>query len=372
MKLCVVLVALTTLAWLSGGAGASGGEIAELDESCPPRGGFAGSTARHAYFVMIGPFSKTRTYTKWLFAVVALRNALRQRGSTADFVCLCALRNDNGHQEQRMLPSEESLLLASGIRWRYVRAPFGQGGFHMGHFKLWAWQHTEYERIQLLDADLMPLTNLDQFFHLPIQSDYIGCPGKVSTLNAGWFSLRPSCEHFAAMTTLVNQYRANKWDKALGWGHELVTWRNAQGVMMKQGWDFFDSRGNQGHMYSYFVFDAADLTLIFDDRIVGYYNRSTTRETTLFRVRQRSGHDGSPTGGWSPAQQEQLRRVLTSAYPCPFPPYRDGQAYHHFTGALKPWSAYKPSNPAFKLWYDAVEAPGTIDVKRDVFKGQVE
>jgi len=46
----------------------------------------------------------------------------------------------------------------------YVSAPYGNSGFHMGHYKTWAWQHTEYNRIQLLDADLLPLTNMDRFF----------------------------------------------------------------------------------------------------------------------------------------------------------------------------------------------------------------
>ena len=36
---------------------------------------------------------------------------------------------------------------------------------------------------------------------------------------------------------------------------------------MKPGWDFFDAHGNQGHMYSYFLFDAMDLTLIYEDKV---------------------------------------------------------------------------------------------------------
>ena len=32
---------------------------------------------------------------------------------------------------------------------------------------------------------------------------------------------------------------------------------------MNTGWDFFDARGNQGHMYAYFRFFARDLVLFY-------------------------------------------------------------------------------------------------------------
>lgn len=49
------------------------------------------------------------------------------------------------------------------------------------------WQHTEYDTIQLLDADLLPLMNMDALFALPARlgAKTVTCPGKVSPLNAG-------------------------------------------------------------------------------------------------------------------------------------------------------------------------------------------
>ena len=101
-----------------------------------------------------------------------------------------------------------------------MRAPYGNPGFHMGHYKLWAWQHTEYEAIQLLDADLMPLVNMDQFFDVNsvIDSAFVGCPGKLSVLNAGWFVLKPSCEHFFKMTAMLHN-PDQKWDKVTTTNH---------------------------------------------------------------------------------------------------------------------------------------------------------
>ena len=91
----------------------------------------------------------------------------------------------------------------------------------MGHYKLWAWQHTEYRRIQVLDADVLPLVNMDALFDLPISSPFVGCPGKDSVLNAGWFSLQPDCETFKRMTDLLwyrGMRRPRQWDMSKGWG----------------------------------------------------------------------------------------------------------------------------------------------------------
>ena len=69
---------------------------------------------------MIGPFTITRKYHKWLFAALALRSALSNLGSTADLVLLCAVREENNHQPAFLLPDEEELLRQHGIYWRYV------------------------------------------------------------------------------------------------------------------------------------------------------------------------------------------------------------------------------------------------------------
>ena len=104
----------------------------------------------NAYFVMVGPFTRARKYKKWLYAVLALANALKKHGSSADVVVLCAMKAD-ARDSTHATAEEEDLLSRHGVNWRYVHAPYGNSGFHMGHYKLWAWQHTEYAKIQLLD-----------------------------------------------------------------------------------------------------------------------------------------------------------------------------------------------------------------------------
>ena len=213
-----------------------------------------------------------------------------------------------------------------------------------GHYKLWAWQHTEYNRIQVLDADVLPLVNMDALFDLPIASKFIGCPGKDSVLNAGWFSLRPDCETFKRMTDLLwyrGMRRPRQWDMSKGWGVPMPAWTNALGREMNTGWDFFDARGNQGHMYAYFRFFARDLVLFYPSQVVRY---TPTKEAVVSTL-----GDGSD-----------LSQKVWAAFPCPFfqknepPPL----AYYHFTGNKKPWSKYDPSNAKFAEWYAALGEAG--------------
>jgi hypothetical protein len=129
-----------------------GADVMACTEPDSGSGGAEGDARPNAYMIMIGPFDEKRKYKKWMYAVLALSSALKAHGSTADVVVLCAQK---AHSPTHALPEEEALLSRNGIHWRYVGAPYGNSGFHMGHYKVWAWQHTEYGRIQLLDADLL-------------------------------------------------------------------------------------------------------------------------------------------------------------------------------------------------------------------------
>mmetsp|Transcript_64525 Transcript_64525/g.126726 ORF Transcript_64525/g.126726 Transcript_64525/m.126726 type:complete len:371 (-) Transcript_64525:223-1335(-) len=364
MVSCRECLALITLAWAAVAVGAGTGHEINLTDGTDvmacvrpdeaPQG--AADTRPNAYMVMIGPFNEKRQYKKWLYAVLALSTALKTHGSTADVVVLCAQK---AHDPTHALPEEEALLSANGIHWRYVGAPYGNGGFHMGHYKLWAWQHTEYARIQLLDADLLPLVNMDRFFALgqSLDSDFVGCPGKLSVLNAGWFVLKPSCEHFEAMTQLIKADGA-AWDKERGWGHPLPYWLSSEGQRMKPGWDFFDAHGNQGHMYSYFLFDAQDLTFIYADEIHHYGSGDLDKPSFVLSGTAQAQNQ---------ATADALKAEVYGAYPCPFPMRIKERAYIHFTGNVKPWTKYNPQNPQFQLWYEAVQASGDVSVARDIF-----
>ena len=310
----------------------------------------------NAYAVMMGPIAEDRRYAKWLYPILAVRRALVQAGSTADLLVLAAVV-----EEATMTPEEEGILKAQDVRVRYVPAPQGLRGFHLGHYKLWAWQHTEYDRIQLLDADILPLVNMDLFFDLDY-ADFVGCPGRQSVVNAGWILLKPSCRHFKGLVTLLwKRGRLEKWDPHLGWGVPLPSWRNAMGHMMKPGHDFFDAKGNQGHMYSYFRYYAQDIALIYSDHLEGVRPGGSSDDVYTPHFESQ----------WTVlADRHDADLVYKNGFPCPFT--SDTYlplAYHHFTGVVKPWTRYDPSNPRYQQWYAVLRDIG-IDVRTTIFHNQ--
>ena len=63
----LLLVLLTPTALSSGGGGPIKNSGTETD--CAATGAAATTTNKHAYMVMIGPFTVSRKYKKWLYAV---------------------------------------------------------------------------------------------------------------------------------------------------------------------------------------------------------------------------------------------------------------------------------------------------------------
>jgi hypothetical protein len=117
-------------------------------------------------------------------------------------------------------------------------------------------------------------------------------------------------------------------------------------------------------MYSYFLFDAHDLTLIYADKVLAYRNGTAALPGNGISVLEPNHHTSFAT---SKEATDALRKDIYGAYPCPFPLKVKARAYVHFTGNMKPWTKYNPSNPQFQAWYDAVTRSGAVNLQRDVF-----
>jgi len=315
------------------------------------------NSSRYAYFVMLGPVDERRTYTPWFYSAVAMANALRRFESTADVVVLLVAATS------RLTATEEALLRERGVRWRYASSPpAGMPGFHMCNYKLLAWEHTEYEVIQLLDADLLPKVNMDSFFQLPsdLSADCVSCPGRVSPLNAGWIALRPSARHSRRLRGLLERYKELRND-ADPWGFpHLDSWLNSDGDWKPSGWKFFDATGNQGHLYAYFRFAARSLVVLVHATKVGG-----------FVLVDYVGLDDPSRSPRSKPLPPSVAAHLESKFPCPFstPKAQVPHAYVHFTSKFKPWLTFNPRNPKFLKWYLALidHAPSPPAILEAVF-----
>lgn len=212
-------------------------------------------------------------------------------------------------------------------------------------------------------------------FELPGLEDapFVGCPGKDSVLNAGWFALRPSCDHFKKMTDLLwyrGQRAGHPWNMDQGWGIPMPPWLNALDRPMNAGWNFFDSRGNQGHMYAYFRFFARDLTLIYGDRVLGWLKKRPSDAPVDERSHKALQHDNDHPVVLADRTDasDALAAAVWGNFPCPFfTNPKPKLAYYHFTGNKKPWSAYDRTNPRYVDWYDTLLDIG-IDVHQALFK----
>ena len=80
------------------------------------------NASTNAYAVVLGPISEERKYSKWVYPILALKAALKKRGSRADVLALLALEEDK--ERHRMLPGEEAMLRKAGVRYRYVTPAF--------------------------------------------------------------------------------------------------------------------------------------------------------------------------------------------------------------------------------------------------------
>lgn len=95
--------------------------------------------------------------------------------------------------------------------------------------KLRLWQQTQFAKIVYLDADTLPLQNLDSLFALPIPSGLAAAPelGFPDCFNSGVLVLTPSFSTFASLHAkalkgesfdggdqgLLNTYFEHKWER---------------------------------------------------------------------------------------------------------------------------------------------------------------
>ena len=78
------------------------------------------NASTNAYAVVLGPISRNRKYSKWVYPILALKTALKKRGSRADVLALLALEEDKEHH--RMLLGREAMQLREG--WGAVSISF--------------------------------------------------------------------------------------------------------------------------------------------------------------------------------------------------------------------------------------------------------
>lgn len=128
----------------------------------------------YAYVWIIGGINEDKlSYRGFIWDILISASLLRRQGSTADFWLYARLSSDS--KRETMLDEDVRLLEAMGIRIKYLDKPQRESFAQVVYDKFLTINMTEYKRVMFLDADIIPLTNMDYYFHLS-DPDYTDVP----------------------------------------------------------------------------------------------------------------------------------------------------------------------------------------------------
>ena len=132
------------------------------------------SSSPYAYVWIIGAINEDKpSYRGFIWDVLISASLLRRQGSTADFWLYARLSPDS--KRETMLDEDVRLLSAMGVRIKYLDKPQRESFAQVVYDKFLTINMTEYKRVMFLDADIIPLTNMDYYFHLS-DPDYTDIP----------------------------------------------------------------------------------------------------------------------------------------------------------------------------------------------------
>ena len=183
--------------------------------------------SKFAYVTLLSGIDSSYKYRGFLYNVLIMKRALKQSGSSADFIALIGLseKDHSPFEEDFKLLQEAGVILH--ILPRFIDEQHTLGFAEMALLKITPWSFTQYSRIQFFDGDVMPLQNMDCFFKLDSNSFTVGA---VSPLNSGWFLAIPERSAYEYMKEKSVWRLGRDWDKETGWAEKMP-----KGMMYRGG-----------------------------------------------------------------------------------------------------------------------------------------
>jgi hypothetical protein len=304
-----------------------------------------------AYVTLMSGIDNTFRYRGFLYNCLVMAKALRDSGSRADFIVMIGFSGSEGpglSQQSRAIRADIDLLRKAKIilhELPRLLSPSDKLTFaEMALLKITPYSFTQYERIQFLDGDIMPLTNMDCFFDLSYNTFTVGM---VSPVNSGWYVGIPDSGAYTYMREkAVWRLREGHWDEDGGWAREKIiqgagsalTYRDGKRV---QKWKFNGADMDQGLFTHYFILSRGKALLV----------NAVTK--TAYRVGLGLKH--------LPSGTEPVPGPLTEHLGCcgGISPLR---MFAHFTGRGKPWmlplksmDLSLPKHKALKKWCQTLD-----------------
>ena len=312
----------------------------------------APSTASSPYayaFLLAGCDPESPSYLGFLFNVLVSTQILKEQGSDADFIILVRMA---AHSTATVLPAREvSWLNNQGIKIQYVRKPKTENYMESQMIKFRILEMVEYRRVLFLDADVMPLCNLDYLFKLSdgrnaVIKENLVVAWTGEPANGGFFMLEPGKERFEELRQIVKRQRAMSrhlpyphFDEIQGWGHIIGPndiWQAFGNRKTGKKWDFYAAYVDQGLLYHYVKYSRKSVTIVSGEasNSVQNWHRGPNNTVELESVIpapfknytcRKTGRRREEAYGAHPAYGNNLNHLH---------PYSD---YVHFYYHFKPW-----------------------------------
>lgn len=161
---------------------------------------------KFAYTTLISGLDSSYKYRGFLYNALIMKESLEMHGSTADFIAMIALNNP---QDEITFKDDIDLLKEHGILVHILERLVQNNGAQndnklgfaeMALLKVTPWNFKEYSRVQFLDGDVMPTSNMDCYFELNRNTFTVGA---VSPLNSGWYMAIPDASAYDYLISKV-------------------------------------------------------------------------------------------------------------------------------------------------------------------------
>ncbi len=317
------------------------------------------ASSKYAYmFLIAGCNPKDPVYLGYIYNVVVAKELLQSYGSMQDIIVMVRMHADTNDTK---LPSEhERIMTKLGLTVVYLPKP-KIDNFHtamMDKFRIL--QFTNYERVFYLDADVIPLNNLDYMFHLssganPRLEENTVLMYYNEPANGGFFILTPHENDYKEIVKLIEKVedKGYHFNTTIGWGHEFVPPDHWASMRSKSGkganttkwdngtkWDFYGAFTDQGLLYHWTKYVKQKVSIIARDKVQswrtaddGSGNVQMVKEVLSKEVFE---HASPSEYTIKPLHGNRDKEILTIV------PYRD---FHHCRERFKPWMHLNAKNP---------------------------
>jgi hypothetical protein len=324
---------------------------------------FSKNEPKYAYTWLIGGIDPARpAYKGFLYDVLISVNLLQKLGSKADYLLLIQISHSAAGISK--LPADDERILAEiGIQTVYLPKPKKASFAQLVYEKFRPLGFTKYSRVMFLDADTIPLVNLDYLFHLsegpnPVLKPNLIMATRGEPCNTGMFIMHPEQGAWEEMQHIIDRqhqigqtlpYPHFDWEN--GWGHSFIQHNDRWEALHKSGvkWRYHAGHSDQGLWYYFVKYYKQSGSIVIGDRL------QTVSPGSFGQPELVNEEDVL----WNLAPEPIVyifgctNKKSDSNHLCS-PVYRD---FAHFMGSEKPWSKSpcdscgNKLHPAHRLWY---------------------